>query len=73
MMLTHEFIEMIEKWLPCNVIYYPGPKQIMLFLNINNKPCKFCYDEEYINSNCFEDIICRIDDDMFSFANRGRK
>lgn len=72
-MLTHEFIDTIEKYLPCNVIYYPGTQQLCLFLNINNKPCTFCYDEEYINANCFEDIMCRIDDDMFYCANRGDK
>ena len=66
----HEKLEKIEKFLPCNIIYYPGPMQIELFINVNNTPVKFVYDEEYINSHDIEDIMLRINDDLFLAGNR---
>lgn len=65
-----EKIELIEKCLPCRIIYHPGPMQIELSINVNNTPVKFVYDEEYINSHDFEDIMSRIDDDLFLAGNR---
>ena len=64
-MIDNKKLEKIEKVLPCKIIYYAGSQQIGLFINVNNKPIKFIYDEEYINSHDFEDIMLKIDDDLF--------
>lgn len=69
-MIDHEKIEIIEKFLPCVIVYHPGPMQIQLFINVNNVPVNFVYDEEYINSHNIEDIMSRIDDDLFLAGNR---
>lgn len=72
-MSISDFCDAVSKLLPCKTIYYPGPMQIELFLNVNDKDVSFVYDEEFIRFNDFDDIMARIDDDLFTVANRINK
>ena len=47
-MRVRKFIEDIERMLPCKAVYYPKDEQILVFINVNNKDCKLCYDEAFI-------------------------
>lgn len=64
-MRVSKFIEDIERMLPCKAIYYPKDMQILIFININNKDCKLCYDEEFIKRNCKYTILAVVEDDLF--------
>lgn len=64
-MRVEKFCEDIKKIIPCNTIYYPGPAQVVVFLNVNNKSVRLCYDEEFIELNWPEDIFAVVEDDLF--------
>lgn len=66
----HEFIEIARKALCCNIIYHPETQQLQLFLNVNDKPCNFVYDEQMIKNNDIDTIMNIIDDDLWTFAYR---
>lgn len=66
-------IEEIKKRLPCQIIYYPGSEQIELFINVNDTPVRFVYDEQDIIFQGIETIMMRIDDDLFLAGNRINK
>ena len=67
-MRINNFIEDMEKMLPCKVAYYPEDKQVLVFINVNNKDCKLCYDEEFIEINWPYNVFCVVEDDLFSIG-----
>ena len=67
-MRVKKFIEDMEKMLPCKVIHYPEDKQVIVFINVNNKDRKLCYDEEFIEINWPETIFSVVEDDLFTIG-----
>ena len=64
-MRVKKFCEDMEKMLPCNTIYYPKSQQVVVHININNKPVKLCYDEEFIEQNWNTEVFRVVEDDLF--------
>lgn len=64
-MRVKTFCEDIKKLLPCKTIYYPRSEQVVVFIEVNNKPVKLCYDEEFIKQNWPEDVFAVVADDLF--------
>lgn len=63
-MRVEKFMEDIKKIIPCNPVYYPGEKQVVVF-NVNYKDVKLCYDEEFIEQNWTDTVFCVVEDDLF--------
>ena len=68
-MKTEDFTNSIKLILPCYTVYCPGPKQIKIYLLVNNHPVHLCYNEDFINKYSFEFIMNVINNDLFDFAN----
>ena len=64
-MRVRKFIEDIERMLPCKAVYYPKDEQILVFINVNNKDCKLCYGEAFIECNWPDTIFAVVEDDLF--------
>lgn len=64
-MRVGKFIADIKKVLPCRPIYYPREQQVVVFINVNNRDCKLCYDEEFIKCNGEDTIFAVVEDDLF--------
>ena len=74
-MRVREFIEDIEKMIPCRTIYYPREQQVVVFINVNNKYCALCYDEVFIENNWDTEVFQVVEDDLFRIGldvNTGR-
>lgn len=68
-MEVDEFIKYVEKFLPCKCIYYPRDCQVIVFTNINNKNIKLRYNAEIIERSCKNEILNKVNDDLFRIAN----
>lgn len=74
-MRVRKFIADIEKMLPCRTIYCPREQQVVVFINVNNKDVKLCYDEAFIEHNWNTEVFKKVEDDLFRIGmdvNTGR-